>query len=220
MSLEDQISPDSLLKESEERYRVLFEDVSDVIQSVRPDGSFEFVNKAWHDMLGYDDVELSGMIIWDVIHPESRPECEVHFAAAMQGLPVVDVRADFIDKQGNKIPVEGNAHSRSVDGKIVATHTFFRDIRERLRTEDLVAQNARLEQEQQARYLEKMAALGKLSAGLSHELNNPAAAAQRSSNRLSESLTARDEAAKILTSQEISGEAWSNLEALVNRRVV
>ena len=72
------------------------------------------------------------------------------------------------------IPVEGSVTSRFVDGPVVATHAFFRDITERLRAQELEERNARLEQEQHARYLEKMAALGKLSAGLAHELNNPA----------------------------------------------
>ncbi len=61
-----------------------------------------------------------------------------------------------------------------------------------------------------------MAALGKLSAGLSHELNNPAAAAQRASARLAESLAQRDAAARDLTVCGLQKPQWDVLEEMVD----
>jgi signal transduction histidine kinase len=61
-----------------------------------------------------------------------------------------------------------------------------------------------------------MAALGKLSAGLSHELNNPASAAQRASANLAKGLTNRDAAARELMAHQLSAEQWQQLEALVD----
>jgi PAS domain S-box-containing protein len=205
-----------LLIESEERYRAVIENASDMIQSVRPDGTFEFVNRAWHDKLGWTTDDLDHLIIWDVIYEESLDHCMALFPRAIQGEPLQDLRLTFKTKDGRPIPAEGSVTSRFLDGQVIATHGFFRDITERLRAQELEERNARLEIERQARYLEKMAALGKLSAGLSHELNNPASAAQRASAQLATGLANRDAAARDLMAHGLSAEQWQALEALVD----
>lgn len=206
---------DSRLLESELRYQAVIENASDMIQSVRPDGTFEFVNRAWHETLGYGPSEAAGMTIWDIIHPSQLEHCQTMFKTAMRGESIDDARTIFVAKDGRAIPVEGSATSRFVDGRIVATHAFFRDVTERDRARELEEQNRTLQGENEARYLEKMAALGKLSAGLSHELNNPAAAAQRASVRLLESLGRRDIAVQELTTRGITDAQWQALEAPV-----
>jgi PAS domain S-box-containing protein len=210
---------DALLVESESRYKAVIENASDMIQSVRMDGTFEFVNRAWHDKLGYTEDDLPGMVIWDIIHPDSLEHCQALFSKVMQGTNLANADAVFITKDGRAVPAEGSATNRIVDGKIVATHAFFRDVTEKLRAKDLEEENLRLEQEKRARYLEKMAALGKLSAGLSHELNNPAAAAQRASDHFADSMTRRDDATRELMTHGLSVEQCKALMEFGSARV-
>ena len=206
---------DPRLAESEERYRAVIENASDMIQSVRPDGTFEFVNQAWLDIIGYTADEVEQLTIWDIIYADSLEHCQTFFAKAMQGEPIGYMQATFTTKDGQPIPVEGTVTSRFIDGEIIATHGFFRDISERLRAEELEQRNLQLEREQQARYLEKMAALGKLSAGLAHELNNPAAAIQRASAGLSESLKHRVREMHRLIAEGLEPSGWQAIDTLL-----
>jgi PAS domain S-box-containing protein len=205
------------LVESEARYRAFIENASDMIQSVRPDGTFEFVNRSWLRKLGYEESDLPRLTIWDIIHQDSMDHCVAFVGLVMQGQTLEHVEATFVTRDGTPIPVEGDATPRFLDGKVVATHSFFRDVRDRLRAHELEERNAKLERERFARSLEKMAALGKLSAGLSHELNNPAAAAQRASDQLAESLERRDTATRALIEAGLGSGGWDSLAALLRR---
>jgi PAS domain S-box-containing protein len=204
---------DPRLAESEQRYQAVIENASDMIQSCRPDGSFEFVNRAWLEKMGYSQEEVDKLIVWDIIDPDSLDHCKDLFMRAVQGETIEDVQAVFQTKDGRKLPVEGNATSRFVDGKVIATHSFFRDISERLRAQELEERNVTLEREKLARYLEKMAALGKLAAGLAHELNNPAAAAQRAGDQLAESSNNLDASLSELHGLELTAAHWQALAA-------
>jgi signal transduction histidine kinase len=59
---------------------------------------------------------------------------------------------------------------------------------------------------------EKLASLGKLSAGLAHELNNPAAAAGRSAKRLTEQKNEAEDSARALFSAHLSDQQLTALD--------
>lgn len=137
------------LKESEERYRDLFENASDLIQSVTIDGHFVYVNRAWRETLGYSEAEIANLRAIDIIHPNCKARCRKIFHTVLSEKKNDQVKAALITKDGRKISVEGSISCKFVDGKPVAIRAMFRDITKRLQAEKAL----RHQQEQTERLL-------------------------------------------------------------------
>lgn len=124
------------LRESEEKMRDLFENATDLIQSVAADGHFLYVNRAWLETLGYREEEITNMTVYDIIHPDCKEHCMGMFERVMSGEKIEQVQAEFMTKDGHKISVEGSVNCKFVDSTPIATRAIFRDITERLKTEE------------------------------------------------------------------------------------
>ncbi|MEB3828147.1 adenylate/guanylate cyclase domain-containing protein [Phormidium sp. CCY1219] len=137
---------EAALQESEERYRDLFENASDLIQSVAADGRFIYVNRAWRETLGYTQKEVFRLKLVDIIHPDCKNECLKLFRRIMSGEDIEQLTTQFITKEGEKIWVEGSIHCKIVEDKPIATRAILRDITERIQAEaTLRQQQARTE---------------------------------------------------------------------------
>jgi len=108
------------LQESEERYRDLFENASDLIQSITPDGHFIYVNHAWREKLGYSEKEISSRTLFDIIQPDSRNDFREVIERLMAGEKVGKVETVFVAKSGEKVIVEGSISSRFKDDKPIS----------------------------------------------------------------------------------------------------
>ncbi len=126
-----------LLRESEGRYRELFDSSQELIQSVAPDGSFLLVNKAWRETLGYSAKEVSHLHLTDIIHPRCREACQAVFQRVLAGEVVGPQEAEFIAKNGRVLLVVGNVSGAFKDGAPVATRGLFRDVTEQRAAERL-----------------------------------------------------------------------------------
>jgi len=132
------------LKESEERYRDLFENASDLIQSVDAEGHFLYVNRAWKETLGYDEAQVYQMTLFDILHPDCREHCQALFQKLLAGEKLERVETAFLTATGETVWLEGNVNCRFEDGVMVATRGIFRNITEQKKAaEELERQNRR-----------------------------------------------------------------------------
>ncbi|MBI4825376.1 MAG: PAS domain S-box protein [Nitrospirae bacterium] len=127
-----------LIRESEERYRELFENTSDLIQSLDTEGKFIFVNSSWLKTLGYTREEIDKISIFDILHPSCLEKCKDVFIKVMSCESNDNVEAVFVSRDGRLIDVEGNIRCKFVNGKPIAVQGIFRDVTERNRSEELV----------------------------------------------------------------------------------
>ncbi|HET9840172.1 MAG TPA: PAS domain S-box protein [Candidatus Angelobacter sp.] len=123
------------LRESAERYQDLFENATDLIQSLDPDGRFLLVNQAWKDTLGYSEEEISSLSMCDVVRADQREQCMALHNRVMAGEDIGRVEVVFITKAGDQVILEGNVNCKIKDGQAVSTRGIFRNITERKKAE-------------------------------------------------------------------------------------
>lgn len=131
------------LRAVEARYRDLFDNANDLIQSAAPDGRLLFVNRAWREALGYSEEEIPHISLPDIIHPSLREHCMELFRQVLQGENLHGMETVFVAKNGREIVVEGSSNAHFENGVPVSTRSIFRDITQRKRDEQQIAEQRR-----------------------------------------------------------------------------
>jgi two-component system cell cycle sensor histidine kinase/response regulator CckA len=122
------------LRESEERYRSLFDKASDGIIIMSPDGKLIEVNESFARMHGYGAGELLRMNIRDLDTPETARLIPDRMRQLLAG-EILSFEVEHRHKDGHVFPLEVSAGQISIGGES-CLQCFHRDITERKRAED------------------------------------------------------------------------------------
>src|SRR5262245_22098801 len=169
--LKEALGFSAALRQSEATAQAVLESASEGILLINVDGRITLVNAAAEHMFGYVHDELLGQTL-EVLLPDRVREIHRAHRADYFAEPRVRPMGGGLDlagrrKDGTEFPVEISlSYVQTQDG--VTAMARITDITERKRAEaELAQQRERLYQ------TEKLAALGTLTAGIVHEMNNP-----------------------------------------------
>jgi PAS domain S-box-containing protein len=161
----DRKAAEQAIARNEQRYRTLFETVTDAIFLLARDERIIEVNDAACRMLGYTRDELLSMRMGDITPEEKRKHVEeVNRMLAEKGHLIFT--ATNRRKDGTIFPVEVAASLTELDG-VSAFMGVSRDITERVR-----AEVEKRQLQDQLQHAVKMESVGRLAGGVAHDFNN------------------------------------------------
>ena len=116
------------LQENEEKFRMLFENTYDLIQSVDEQGKFIDVNPRWLETLEYSRDEVKKLCLTDIVRKDQISHCQEILKRISQGKHSKNIEIVFLSKTGKEIRVKGNAHGLFKDGEFIGTIGIFQQI--------------------------------------------------------------------------------------------
>ncbi len=124
------------LRESEERYRDLFENSAEMIATLSPRGRYLYVNPAWQTLFGMDSSQFENLIGFEsAFPPEVQAEAAALFHKALHGVRVERHPLRLQNSAGETVEVEASLSCRREESGPVSVRCTFRDVTQQNRRE-------------------------------------------------------------------------------------
>ena|GEM_PF-537445 len=169
-----------ILKESEERYRLIADNSKDIIAKFGIDGKFSFISPACKDLLGFEISEILNKSVFDFFHPDDIPAMRIYQQRLLLQKAPNLVKHRLRKADGTYMWFETNNQIvQESDGSIREIVAITRDITELLNSEKLIKDKEAAELASKAK--------SEFLANMSHEIRNPLNSIIGLSNALSRS---------------------------------
>ena len=150
------------LTEANERFREFFEQTTDLVLSLAPDGTILHANEAANTLLGIS----RGASLVQAAEPERREELRRVFGRVFENASAERVETVFVTAAGSRVTLEGWLRPKVLDAKTVLARVIFRDVTDRKQFEAELG-NAR------DAALEAARAKTQFLTNVSHEIRTP-----------------------------------------------
>jgi PAS domain S-box-containing protein len=158
--ISDRVRAQEALEASEQRYRELVEDVTEMLYTLDREGRFVSLSRSFERSTGYRVEEWIGRPFGELFRPPTGPAMPAHAGHGREGDPGIIREYELLARSGAIVIVEVSSQPRYVDGVMAGTIGMARDVTEQ-RTIASKLEEAK-----------RMSSLGQVAASLAHEFNN------------------------------------------------
>jgi len=150
------------LRASEERYRELFENASDLVFTTDLEAArFTSLNRVTEQTLGYSREEAAEMNLQQLVDPKHWERIEHARRRLLAGESTVQYEVEIMAKHGRRVMLEVKPRLIFKEGKPTGVQAIGRDI------------TGREAAEMELRHAQKLESVGRLASGIAHEINTP-----------------------------------------------
>lgn len=179
-NITNRVLAEQLLLQSEEKYRSMVHNIADIITLINAEGIILYESASIQNILGYDEHELLGKHIFEIIHPDDIANVGARFQAVStnQGSgQVVEFRC--LNKRGDYTFLEAQGNNQLDNPAIQAIVVNSRDITQRKKAEQILEQMNETLEQRVAERTEQLMLVDKekneFLGIIAHDLKNPLA---------------------------------------------
>jgi PAS domain S-box-containing protein len=163
------VRAEEALRESEELYRELIENASDILYTLDLEGNVTSINKAGEIITGYSQDKLLGMNMSKFLTPDSLASAQEMLHRKLAGEGRTNYEVNIPVKGGRLLTLEISSRLIFKDGQPVGVQGIARDISERRRAEEALREADQRALTEYERMLERIASLAQ-TLGTAREL--------------------------------------------------
>ena len=157
----DRLQAEETLRASEERYRELFENASDIVYTTGLDTRITSLNRVGQQVLGYSAAEAMQLDLRDLVAPKHWNLVQRGRERIQAGERDVTLEVEVKSKDGRTMMLEVKPRLIVRGGKPAGIQGIGRNI------------TGRDEAEMELRHAQKLESVGRLASGIAHEINTP-----------------------------------------------